>query len=148
MKTIFVVEQGDYADYCVVGIFTTRENAQLVCDAINKSDSRRGDATVDEWPIDPGVSELNRGHRQYDVTMRRDGTVERCERHEELMSSDINGDFRMWRRSQASAFRGTNSEDALQATVWAIDDAYAVKIVNERRTALIASGEWDKEKTT
>jgi hypothetical protein len=33
-KTVWVIEQGSYSDYRVVGVFTSRENAKRVADAI------------------------------------------------------------------------------------------------------------------
>lgn len=34
-KTIWVVEQGEYSDYRVVGVFSSQESAQVVADKLN-----------------------------------------------------------------------------------------------------------------
>lgn len=140
-KTVWVVEHGRYSDYRVVGVFSSKRNATLVADAINAGDNWSAGATVDEWPIDPAVDALNAGHSQFIVTMRRDGTTERCEKWE-TSSYYIAGHVEIWRRSTAPAYAGTGVEDCLSATVWAKDEAHAVKIVNEKRVQMIASGEW------
>jgi hypothetical protein len=143
-KRVWVVEQGEYSDYRVVGVFSSQANAQQIADAINASRGSSYSATVDEWPLDPAVEELSQGRHQYNVTMRKDGTVERCVRSEEVSGYDIAGSISMWRRTQASAYRNYKDvQDAMTATVWATDDTHAIKIVNEHRAQYIASGEWE-----
>ena len=81
-KTVWVVEKGSYSDYAVVGVFTSKEFAQQIADAINKpddEDSYHGeDATIAEWPLNPAVKELRNGLTQYLIHMLEDGTVERA----------------------------------------------------------------------
>jgi len=36
-QACWVVEQGEYSDYRVVGVFTSKANAQVVADAINRA---------------------------------------------------------------------------------------------------------------
>lgn len=137
---VWVVEQGEYSDYRVVGVFSSRENAQLVADAIN-GERVACDATVAEWLMDPAVADLNAGRRPFVVHMLRDGTVERCEAWQ-ITGYELAGKFDIWRRSEALAYAGTDKPDCLSATVWATDAEHAVKIVNEKRVQMIASGEW------
>lgn len=73
--------------------------------------------------------------------MLKDGTVERA-RPEDGICGDLAGEAWIWRRSTAAAYRGKGVPDALSATVWAKDEAHAVKITNEHRTQMIASGQW------
>jgi len=35
MAPVWVVEEGEYSDYRVVGVFSSKENAQLIADAVN-----------------------------------------------------------------------------------------------------------------
>jgi hypothetical protein len=92
--------------------------------------------------MNPAVDDINAGRTQWLVNMRRDGTVERCDPWP-VSGYEIGGEMRIWRRSTAPAYIGKGIEDCLQATVWATDVQHAVKIVNEHRSQLIASGEWD-----
>jgi len=143
--TIWVVEQGSYSDYRVVGVFSTKENADKIAALLNV-DSPSDEATVDEWVFDPGIKELNAGKSLYFVQMQKDGTVERVQLREfssyELRSA---GRAEMWRRSTAPAYRGgPNTFDVMWMTCWAKDETSAIKITNERRSEMIASGKWDQ----
>ena len=138
MKSVWFVEQGSYSDYRVVGVFSTREKADFVAKTINDRE-HYGDASVDERPLDPFVKELNAGLRMYTVIMSEDGTVERCEYDEERIEESS---VRLWDRKSAPFYKGKRGVvNAVTASVWARDDVHAIKIVNERRTQMIANGE-------
>jgi hypothetical protein len=143
MTQVWVVEQGEYSDYRVVGVFSSQENAQQIADAINGPDEDTYErATVAEWPLDPIVHELRQGFMPFLVHMREDGTVELCDQ-QKARGYELAGDVGIWRRSQAPAFRGNpDKPDILRAMIWAKDATHAVKITNEHRTRMIASGEW------
>jgi hypothetical protein len=139
-ETAWVIEQGEYSDYRVVGVFTSRENAERIAEKIN-GDRTYDLATVDEWLLDPGIQALNQGHHRYHVLMLRDGTTESVEREvSPWFLSNLVSEFFIWSRSTAPA---PHLPDALRASVWAGSDAHAVKVVNERRLQMIASGEWE-----
>ncbi len=134
-KTVWAVEHGEYSDYRVVGVFTSRANAKLVADKIDG-------ASIDEWPLNPAVSELSKGYAQWYVLMLRDGTTERVGCEDEVSPYDLAGNVTIWRRSQAPFYRKTNTPDALQAKVWAKDAKHAIKIANEHRLRMIADNTW------
>lgn len=138
---LWVVEQGEYSDYRVVGIFSSEENAQRIADAINKTRGHN-DATVSRWLLDPGIDELRQGFTPFLVDMREDGTVERSEQWE-ISGYELAGYAHMWRRAKAPAYKGNpDKPDILQTLVWARDQVHAIKITNEHRLRMIASGEW------
>lgn len=139
-QSIFVIEQGEYSDYRVVGVFSSKKGAELVCRAINAGQNYR-EATVAEWPLDPGVADLSAGRVPFKVWMLRDGTTERVEQSG-VSSHDLAGSVELWRRSSAPAYRRKGVQDCLNCTVWATDEQHAVKIVNEKRVQMIANGEW------
>lgn len=140
MASIWTIESGEYSDYHIVGIFSTRENAQLVCDKLN---NEYDTFAPTERPLDPAVYELNNGFNLYRVLMLRDGSVEKLSQ-EETSEYAVAGSKFLWRRSKARAFQLKNMKDALNMTVWATDEQHAIKIVNEYRAQLIAKGEWDE----
>lgn len=140
METVWVIEQGSYSDYRVVGVFTSKAEGKIVLDAINATDDY-DKAELSEWPLNPAVDELRKGYAQYFVQMQEDGTTDRCEKRD-LSTYELSGSVRMWRRSQAPAYKGQGLKDVLHATIWAEDETHAVKIVNEHRTRMIATGEW------
>lgn len=132
-KTVWVVEDGEYSDYHVVGVFTSRENAERIKQLCG--------GEVSEWPIDPAIEELNAGLWPYSVCMAIDGTTERVTRVDTMSYYSLNDGVRLWKRTQAPAYRGTPGvQDAIFGTVWAESEQHAVKIVNEKRTAYLATG--------
>ena len=140
MKTIWVIEDGSYSDYRVVGVFSTREAAEVVHKAL-KGDSSYYSGEINEWPLNPAVAELNAGMSQWLVHMLKNGDTERVEKLE-MARYDIQGEVRVWERTQAPAYRGKGVPDIINATVWATDKDHALKIVNEHRLRMIASGEF------
>lgn len=144
MKTVWVVEQGSYSDYRVVGVFSSKKNAELVADKVNRS-SLYDAATVAEWPIDPGVEGLNKGYKVWLGDMLFDGTVERMEEWDFNSFYSIGG-LRLWERSKAPAYNGKGVPDCLHGQVLAKNRTHAIKIFNDRRAEMIATGQW-KETT-
>jgi hypothetical protein len=137
-KSVWAIEQGTYSDYHVVGVFSSKANADLVAKAVNGSDNGE-EAKVSKWELDPAVSELNAGLSMFYVTMAKDGTTERVAAAG-LVSYYISGEMSVWKRSTAPAYKGTDTTDAVNCTVWAKDEKHAVKIANEFRTQMIALG--------
>ena len=137
MKTVWVVEQGSYSNYRVVGVFSTQANAELVKEKINAQESYEP-AEVAEWPFDPGIEGLRNGYTPWTVLMRRDGTVESIEQ-----GPYRNTTIRLWERTQSPYYQRRNAPDVLHGTaVWAKDEAHAIKIMNEYRAQFIALGKW------
>jgi hypothetical protein len=140
-KTIYAVSSGDYSDYRVNALFSTREAAESFMATV-KDDYYNA---IEEYELDPPtVSLIQRGYSVWRVVMRRDGTVENCDRHDprERYNSDDVPSHRIWERTKAPAYKGRGIPDALMASVWARTEKQAVKIVNEKRAQIIASGEW------
>lgn len=137
--SVWVIKQWEYSNYRVVGVFSSKENAELVLAAMDNPK-----ASIAKWPLDPAVKKLRSGWQLWDGRMLRDGTVEHMERFPlprygfGLVASKLE----IWRRSTALAFRGEDKPDCLFGTVWATDREHAVKIFNEQRTKLIALGKW------
>ncbi len=129
-NSIWVVEQGRYSDYRVVGVFSTEANARAVASLVGRDASTMQweQPTVSEWPLDPGVSELAQGYTPFSVWMLRDGTVENCESAFEVYGLTTG---EKWLE-----------DDRLHTVVWAKDDTHAIKIANEIRTRMIAENEW------
>lgn len=140
MGKVWVIEKGSYSDYRVVGVYTTKKKSERVAEAINAGDSYN-DATVSEWPLDPGYDAINQGRKPFSITMLRDGAVERVGR-DDVSYYNIGDQYSIWERTKAPAYKGKGIPDALNATVWARDEKHAIKIASERRAQMIASGEW------
>jgi hypothetical protein len=139
MKTIYAVNAGSYSDYRVVALFSSTELAQEFMAAVPDTDYNE----VEEFELDPKTADLiRRGYCTWRVWMLRDGTTEKVNR-EDVGIYEVTGiGHRMWRRTEASAYKNKGVPDCLTSTVWAKSEEGAVKIVNEHRVQMIASGEW------
>lgn len=133
MKTIWALEDGCYSDYHVIGIFTSKENAEVV--------QRHVGGTIAEWPLDPMVHELNKGYRCWLGEMLHDGTVERMVEWE-ISGYSMNNSIYVWPRSTAPAYQGKHVQDCLHGTVLAKTRTHAIKIFNEKRAELIAANKF------
>lgn len=121
-KKIWVIEQGQYSDYGVVGVFSSRENAEKVL-ATLKSDYDK--PTIAEWTLDPGIKEMKAGRSMYLVNMGVDGSVIRCARWEGF-EAEFTGPY------NAQGVR------LFMCKVWAKDEVTAIKITNEKRIQALA----------
>jgi hypothetical protein len=133
VKTIYAVNAGSYSDYRIVALFTTVELAEEFMAAVPDGDYNN----IDEFDLNPKTSDLiRRGYSIWRVLMLRDGTTEQVSRKDVGLDEVIGIGHSMWRRSRI------NIPDCLVSTVWAKSAEGAVKIANEHRAQMIASGEW------
>ena len=119
MKTVWVIEEGEYSDYHIVGIFETEDSAREVQQFIKSG-------YVSEWSLNPATDQLRAGLERHHVQMYRDGRVFYARK-----------DFNIEDRDAWIAPDGR-----LIDTVWAASYQHAIKIVNEKRTKMIAEGLW------
>jgi len=139
MKKIYAVNSGCYSDYRIAALFSTPELAQEFMDAVPDSDYNR----VEEFDLNPDTADLiKRGYSLWTVHMLSGGDPELVERKDLSLYGIGDVGHRIWRRTQAPAYAGKGIPDILTSTVWAKSETQAVKIVNEHRAQMIASGEW------
>lgn len=139
MAKIWTIESGEYSDYRVNGIYSTKENAEAV---LAKLASVTGfgftEYRLRERDLDPGVEALREGYTIFVVNMLYDGTVEKISPSEWELSEET----WIWRRTTAPFYRGKGIPDVLVVTTFARGEAHAVKIANEKRVQKIAGNEW------
>ena len=119
-KKIYVVTEGEYSDYHICGVFSSRYHAQQ---AIKKLGGG-----LDVWvldSVDPATFKLN----IYSVIMTRNGNTEECTRLEfDWTSFGWAMETRIWKTVDGN----------LRTYVFAHDEKHAIKIMNERRVHAIA----------
>lgn len=140
MKTIYAVNSGCYSDYRIDALFSTRKLAEEFMASVPDGDYNG----IEEFELDPPTADLlRRGYSVWDVHMLMNGDTERVDRTD---NSKYNVKYasthRIWERTKAPAYRGKGNHDILISMVWAKTEAAAIKIVNEKRTQMIAAGEW------
>ncbi len=132
MTKIFIIEQGSYSDYRVVGIFSTREKAEVVLNYMKSHEKSYSDeAEIDEREIDPSIDAINQGLVHYVVTMNLEtGDVIHIE---SISDPIIEQEDCVWDRLPSLVAR-------YHGHCWAEDEKHAIKIINERRVQRIAQG--------
>jgi len=135
---IYKLEDGEYSDYRVIGIFTTKENAKKVQKIVG------GEIVEDK--TDPDIYQINKGLFRYRVAMLRDGTTKSIELNDLQREVGSPEKISIIRRSKYWP-PGMPDDilmpaDILNAIIWAKDEQHAIKIVNEKRIQLIANNEW------
>lgn len=126
MKTMFVLTAGEYSDYRVLGVFSSKEKAEEVY-AKRKDTGRDYCHAVEEYFLDNDPHTPN-GLKSYAVIMKRDGGVTDIQINPEGYGI-YTDDFVSWHRDR-------------RFYMWARNEKQAVKIANERRTRMIADNQW------
>ncbi len=129
-KKIYVVTQGEYSDYGIVGIYSTEELAQARVDECNVCDPYSR-AEIEVRPLDPVVEILNpEGKNRWQIVMFTDGDVKTAVRRpneDKLFNYSPGFETGMIRTFE----------------MYATDKEHAIKIANEMRIALKVKGDLD-----
>lgn len=138
MSTIYILTTGEYSDYRIVGAFSSLKQAAHAAE-LYPSANPTEEYEIDYIPDYPPDCKL------YRVDMDVDGNTY-CENRSyqvepegfylDLSKKSLGDLSRMW--------RGCRWYPARVFAIWATDKDEAVKIVNERRIAMLAAGTWDK----
>jgi len=131
---VYIVTDGAYSSYTIRAVFSSKEKAQAFIDdnAYWLDDCYPG--IIETYTLDRTceIDELMKnGHRFFEVRMKKNGDT--------VLVEDITGEE--YGEDKYSVRYGI-MEDVLRLTCVASDMQHAIKIANERRAYLIASGEW------
>lgn len=145
MTTVYLVSSGEYSDYSVGPVFSTEALAQEYIDKWAKFG--QNDYGIEERELDPEHEmniPLQKGWFYFHVQMFKNGnsTSKKMTPYGQYREDD---NERITLNNHYIMDKGYTKEVSLYGGVWAPDENGAAKIVNEKRTQLIASGEWDKE---
>jgi hypothetical protein len=133
MTTMYVLTTGCYSDYHIVGVFSTKEKAEAAKVDHNLTD---GDGDVEEWGLD-AVPEHPPGLHHWCVRMDRDGNTLEARRRG-------NDSFPSWEWAPYGVGY-SDKRGGVSFNMWAGDERHAVKIANEKRIGLLASGQWTED---
>lgn len=134
MTKAWTVEFGEYSGRFVSGVYSSEENAKIAA----------GDAgDVTEFDLDIGISMHRAGMCPFWVEMGKNGDVRQVKTCGFL--TQIQPSFRLALSGSAYPARIALSEWVyhIAGSTWAKDEQHAVKIANEYRVQILASGEWD-----
>ncbi len=134
MTYVWLVWKGEYSDRNCHGVFSSEEKAQTFTEGFAKSEYSWEPFEIHKEVLD-AVNGFQVGYKPYLVRMTREGDTREIEH---LDSPYGLGD---WTRQLS-----LDVDDNFYTCMWAKDETHAVKITNERRTKLIATGEWPVDK--
>lgn len=133
MTKIYLVTQGSYSDYRIVGAFSSEENANKVVEAL-KTGNSWDEAGVEVYDVDS--IQTKEGHRNYCVWMQAGGD-----------SNVYAGDGVQSPGSDSEQFsrsytKGAPSGALLRVSRYVQSEEAAVKIANELRVRWLAEKPW------
>jgi hypothetical protein len=116
--TVYVVTSGEYSDYGVNAIFSTKELAQIYMEKFSNPDRFSEFNDIQEWEVDDMEADLRSNRKPFRISMQRDGQVTYCESG-----------------SYFGTYNGTvlKFHDSLEISLFADDKDQAIKIANEKR---------------
>ena len=139
MTTIYVVTTGEYSDYGICAMFSSKEKADQYCERFKKHADYTG-YDIEEYTLDPIPDDVYRENKElYHVQMWKDGTV-RQTYTTHLSSHNVQLSFAEYGRMERK-----DDPVVLCMEVWSKSEEHAIKIVNEKRRQLIAENKWGKE---
>jgi hypothetical protein len=119
-KSVWVIEGGEYSDYRVSGIYSTKHNAQL---AFNTGLGSY-EMEINEWPLDVNIDLIKKKYHPFRVEIP--------------IKADANALTKVFTTSPDYANDPEISEiyrkpNFLHTHMWAKDEKHAIKIASERR---------------
>lgn len=130
-KVVFVLEEGEYSDRHVVGVYGSKTNAEEMqkrLDIVQTSE-------INEVELDTGLDNLRSGLTIWKIRMLLNGDTEYAEDCDPPNTYEISDHLYFWNRPEAPWYkqREPNTPACLEIRCWARDQKHAVKIANERR---------------
>lgn len=130
VTTLYVVTEGEYSDYRVMGIFSTEEKAKEAATYWNCLND------IEQWQLDPEIPNTD-GRYLYCVVMNKDGTLH-CVQYGGNPSRENSSDL-----FRDSPYGSGDRNGPIAFYVMGRDEAHAIKVANERRIQLLAADAWD-----
>ncbi len=127
MTTIYVVTEGSYSDYHIVGVYDNKELAEQFLKNIDEV-KKYNDMQIEEYELNQNSDKIKQGLMLYSVQMERDGT----------------GDSFLYSNGDESPLQLNEFyPKRLYGCIWAHNEEHAIKIANEKRAQLIALNQWE-----
>lgn len=135
---VFLVSTGRYSEYAVRGIFSTEEKALYAKKYWNSEND------IEPFELD-ALPEHPKDCFFFQVAMDRNGNFDRAKSSplRQYCGFSESGVSPCEPDAFARDYRLIGLTNHWMFYVWAHDETHAIKIANERRTALIATGKWD-----
>ncbi len=144
-KKAYVITQGDYSDYGIVAVFSTRELADAYCSRMNAT-RKHELAEVEEWLLDPLDSETIRDGKYLRVLMDRDGNTSKVTEETFPFPDPITHvHFRNITLEGEGLPNRAHPKATIAVSGWFRDKKHCVKVANEKRSQLLALPKCEKQ---
>jgi|SRR5579859_643252 len=126
VSKIFVVTDGDYSDYHIVGVFSTQRKAREF--------NLRHQGNIEEFELDQGFDFYKNGWKNCCITFDKDGNV---------VGKDIKDTYSYWSATNGpTANRYWRDQDHIYVnSIMAPDEETAIKIASEKRLQFLVEEE-------
>lgn len=142
MKHVYIVTEGWYSDYHIVAAFSSPEKADEFIEVF-PGDGRE----IERYELDTNVASMARqGAYPWYISMYRDGTIA------DVRLSEHHDSYAVYHGLSVSYTNGIQDQvrsgriDSLNGIVYAHSEPHAIKIANDHRAMLIATGQWPQER--
>lgn len=132
MNKVFVVTSGDYSDYGIDAIFSTRDLAQAFIDAFKANKWHEMD--IEEWDLDPNKIHFKQNRKPYFLRINKKGDVK------DLEVADSAYGFKQDIPDAEISYTANN--EWMNINCFANDENHAVKIAGEKRAQILAANSW------
>lgn len=136
MTTVYLVSDGDYSDYCVLGVFSTLALAE------EYKSMRNAMNDIAEYELDPmPINKPPPGMWLYRVVMERTGELGKYGDYKNAATIEP---YRLdcEEEEREDCLWGSDPKGPMEFYMFARDEKHAVKIANERRLQLLALDRW------
>jgi len=133
MNKVYVVTSGQYSDYGIDAIFTTKELAEKFIDSFLKN---YNEMEIEEWDLNPNEQHLKQNRKPYFLRINKEGNVSDVEQRD--------SSFGFKQNIPVCNTSYTHDKLWLNVECFADDESHAVKIAGEKRTQILASDSWGK----
>ena len=133
MTEVYVVTQGEYSDYHIVGIY---DDADLAARLIEGMKDRFYHVELKTFTLNPGADSLRQGLIPFHVVMKRNGNEATASPDKDFKPYFKLGESEAYARREG---RDPSRYHDVNALCWARDEQHAIKIINEKRLMALAS---------
>lgn len=127
MKIIYLVSVGSYSDYGVHGVFSSKEKAEKYIKLMSAHFIYSEFNEIEEYTLDLGVSELDKGLLPFTVYMAENGDV-----------SSVSEEYSPHAEAPKLQLMAGGIIARYVCAVWAKDRDHAIKIATDMRRAELA----------
>ena len=131
-KKVYLVSQGDYSDYCIIGVFDTKQKAKKFIDSFALSEW--SEKRIETFTLNPFEEEIKNKLKPYFLRMDKEGKII------DLALSEFH--YGYFASSKKTSW--THDKHWMNCNCFAKDEKHAIKIANEFRVQYLAFEGWGK----